>query len=261
MITIKTKHPNHSVKEAVVAFFVQGMLSDAERFRALVDELGYNSFDVINNNNIQLTLRDARLQNVTKSVAKGFRMSKFTNGNMSDAIQSINQGNQLFTFNSLYYNCWSEFKENVEKCAKGVCGIEDHPVVAFSLQYIVEFMTEGETKYDAKEIFNTDSSFLSRDFFSAYNVNYKMSLEQHDDNNGRYNQDTAIVVKHVGNHAMVTLTNSFTFVTDDEPVLMSQLIRDKSFHSRLESAHTKIKQTLADVLSRDMCKRINLVLP
>lgn len=97
-------------------------------------------------------------------------MTKYSNGNASEAIQCINQGNQMFTFNNMFYSCWSDFKANVERYAGGVCRIEDHPVMAFSLQYIDEIMTVGDNGYDSKVFFNLESSFLPRDFFCAYNI-------------------------------------------------------------------------------------------
>lgn len=71
----------------------------------------------------------------------------------------------------------------------------------------------------------------------------------------------AIVVKRIANNAIVTITNSFTFVIDENPLSMSRLITDEAFSSKLEFAHTKIKDTLGDVLSKEMCNRINLVQP
>lgn len=260
---LKLASEGHSIKEVVVAFFIIPPIVDSNSYKGLVSP-EFPSFKLIKKNKLNFVVNSKDNKFVTNNIELdgGFRLEKFKDGEVTDVIQGLkDEKRSFFSFNTLKYLKWTSFKDDVKKYSKHIASIENHYVMAYSLQYTDEFIYTDGQQYNPDAFFKKGSSRVPNDIFKGKTVDYDLKLELSESSDKRQNEGIKINIVERGPSKVITLVNSITYIIDRAPKQMSNLVSDDNgdFDMDLEAAHKKNKELLQEILSEEVCKLIHLI--
>ena len=257
-------HPykeKHSVKEAVISFFVQRIDVVPEIFRKLLTEDGpissfYHKFETVKEVSVDISLgKDTK---VNRSQNAGFKLTGFKEGNTSKVIQCINQPMQtVFTFNELEYESWNKFLSVTMDSARQIGSLlPESRLMAFNLLYIDEFYFDNGASYSAEDLFNLDSRTLPKGLLDSSLVDYHLVLNK-DVNSHSYTDSLNIKVLDADVRKTIRIINSMTY-----PLTMRtgwlDYLGNEEVVELLNHAHQSNKQSLNDILNKDIAKDIGV---
>jgi uncharacterized protein (TIGR04255 family) len=258
-------HPykgRHSVKEAVISFYVQQSFVAPEVFRNLLSEDGfihnlYQRFEPVKEVSVNISLgKDTT--NVNRIQDVGFKFTGFKEGRTSKVIQSINQSTQtVFTFNELEYVSWDEYLPLSLGTAKQIAGLlPEHSLMAFNLLYIDEFYFDKGSSYSSKDLFNLDSRTLPKGLADSPLVDYHLVLNKSVGTQG-YTDSLNIKVLDANMQKTIRIINSVTYPLTRRCEWKTYL-ESNEVVELLNYAHQSNKQLLNDILNRDIAKEIGV---
>jgi len=257
-------HPykgNHSVKEAVISFFVQPNILAPELFRSLLGENGiikdnYQKFETIKEVSVDISLgRDTQVKKVNDA---GFKLTGFREGRTSKVIQGLHQTTRtVFTFNELEYVSWSDFlKLTIEGGRQIAMRLPVHLLRAFSLMYIDEFYFDETASYDARELFNLESRTLPKGLDDSPLVDYQLVLNKIIKEQG-YSDSLNIKVLDAGKRKTIRIINSLTFQLKNR-VKWLDYMESGELTELLNFAHQSNKMMLNDILKKEVTEGIGV---
>ena len=257
-------HPykeKHSVKEAVISFYVQRIDVMPETFRKLLTEEGpisnfYQKFETVKEVSVDITLgKDTKVSRLQDA---GFKLTGFKEGRTSKVVQCVNQPMQtVFTFNELEYESWNNFLSvSMESARQIVSLLPENRLMAFNLLYIDEFYFDNGSSYSAIDLFNLDSRTLPKGLWDSPLVDYHLVLNKEVSNHG-YTDSLNIKVLDADMRKTIRIINSTTFPMAKRTGWLDYLGNEEVV-ALLNHAHQSNKQLLNDILNKDIAKEIGV---
>ena len=256
---IQSIKEGHSVKEAVVFFSVTPSIPNPKSYKKLVEEGEslhgkFQRYEPVKNFTVNFNQQTAETA-IESSQDSGFKFLSFTNGELSFLIQGINQFDKgMFTFNTLRYEHWDVFLNQVRENAKII--VSYHPdflVKSFGLLYIDEFKAINPNEFKNSQIFNLKSEFVPRTISSSNLLDYNLNFRKEDA--GRQWAEN-LTVNIDNNKKIITIFNNVTFAI--VPTSFLQLVDSPDLGEFLGFAHNENKKLLKDLLNIEVCKMIGL---
>ena len=257
-------HPyngKHSVKEAVISFYLQQNEVAPETFRRLLTEEGpvrnlYQKFETIKEISVDISLgKDTKVNRVQDA---GFKYTGFKEGRTSKVIQCINQPMQtVFTFNELEYASWKEYLPISMEVAKQIAKmLPGNRLTAFNLLYIDEFYFDEGVLYNAEDLFNLNSRTLPKGLLDSPLVDYHLVLNKEVESQG-YTDSLNIKVLDANKCKTIRIINSLTYPLAKR-VSWLDYLENEEVVILLNHAHGSNKQILNDILNKDIAKEIGV---
>ena len=250
----------HSIKEAVITFFLASKLFKPERYNSLLNsdfKDDFRQFEIVKRLQIKMQPGSSEIREVEDA---GFKFVGFdTSGRKSKVIQGINEDNRsFFSFHSLQYSDWKDFSSSVKNHASSLTNIQKGLyVMAYSLHYIDEFNWSDKNDFDAGLIFK-DSEYIPKDIRNASILDYNMNLDKKD-NGKNYFDRLGIKFQDQMTQKLITISHNITFITEQDPILLEDAVKDNNMViSNLEYAHDKNKNLLRDILKDEVLVMIKL---
>lgn len=254
----------HSIKEAVISFFLANTIIKPEGFRSLIDkELkeDFQKFDVIQR--VKFQIKAAGGQEIARTEPNrntGFRFYKFENGQASAVLEGENQpdlGRTHISFHDLNYQRWANFTEKFVRYFKTLANFRDSLfTTAFSLHYIDEFYWKGNDNVPIDRIFNSKSSFLPPVFFESQNSIYLITTQK-EVNGFVYYERLEIKVDENRLEPLITVSHNITQPLNDVFMFIDFISNDDHIHI-INQAHEHNKSTLKSIFTNEVCEKINL---
>ena len=257
-------HPykdKHSVKEAVISFYLQHCDVVPETFRKLLSEKGavsnfYQKFETVTEVSVDISLGwDTKVNRVQDA---GFKFTGFKNGNTSKVVQCINQPIQtVFTFNELEYTSWEEYLPVSMETAKEIANLlSQNRLMAFNLLYIDEFYYDKGSSYSASDLFNLDSRTLPKGLADSPLVDYHLVLNKKVKDQS-YTDSLNIKVLDADMRKTIRIINSVTYPLTKRIGWLSYL-ESGEIVDLLNYAHQSNKQLLNEILNKEIAKEIGV---
>ena len=257
-------HPykgKHSVKEAVISFYVQQNEVAPETFRKLLTEDGpvrnfYQKFEIIKEISVDVSLdKDTKVNRVQDA---GFKYTGFNEGRTSKVVQCINQPMQtVFTFNELEYVSWEEYLPISMKVAKQIANLlPGNRLTVFNLLYIDEFYFDEGVSYNAEDLFNLNSRTLPKGLLDSPLVDYHLVLNKKVGDQG-YTDSLNIKVLDTNMCKTIRIINSVTYPLAKRVGWLDYL-ESEEVVNLLNHAHESNKQMLNDILNKNIAKEIRV---
>lgn len=263
---LRTCAKNHAIKEAIITFFVLPKIINPEKYSNLLENGQplsglYQKYEPIKQ--VEIKIGQGASTNIIKEYKnEGFKLISFRDGQTSDVIQGLNQPNRgLFTFNTVNYKKWKEYYENAISAAKHIASVNSNTpymVTAYNLTFIDEFYYEDKNKYKGIDIFNKNSINLPENILEAKFADYNLNIGK-DNNEKPYIENILLRVIDEVDKKTIQITNAITFVIDNNPTVLSSILKDRIFQENLDFAHEENKNMLKDILNTDVCKAIKLI--
>ncbi|MBR2507658.1 MAG: hypothetical protein IKB70_12390 [Bacilli bacterium] len=262
MATLESLKPfsgEHSIKEAVVTFFLATKIIDPLSYKSLIETKFKEKFQSFNPiRQVQVIFANPhKPEPETRMIEdNGFKFTSFKDGKIQNVIQGLNEANRyFFSFHSLIYSNWIEFRSFVIQCAKDIEEVQGGQyVVAYSLGYTDEF-TWDEADYDANLLFAKDGQ-VPDEFFTSRQFDYNLNAENKDKK--QCFDRISVRVSNQMNQKFISINHNITFVIDEKPIRLNELIANSSFCENLEFAHDANKSRLKGILSQEVCTKIRL---
>ena len=192
---------------------------------------------------------------IEQSNDSGFKFLSYSNGELSFLIQGINQFDKgLFTFNTLKYESWDAFWNQMKEYASVV--VEHHTgylVKSFGLLYIDEFRAINPGEFKISQIFNLKSEFVPPTISSSNLLDYNLNFRKE---NGERQWAENLTVNIDNNKKVITIYNNVTFAI--VPASFPDLLKSKDLEEFLCFAHNENKSLLKDLLKKEICQMIGL---
>lgn len=259
--SLKPCSGSHSIKEATVTFFLGSKIMRPDGYQKLLSGAlkdRYQQFSPAN----QVQMKIGPIINAELKVTNntGFKMVGFDAGKTSKAILAQNEYNRFFfSFHSLKYEGWTKFIDGVVSDAKIISEVESKFILAYSLQYLDEFVWEDGNGYDAGLIFR-ESKYLPKDIFDSTILDYALNLDKTHNKRTYLDRISVNVSDLINSNKLITIIHSITFVIPESEVLLFDSLLDlPAFRENMDYAHKKNKETLEAILAEDVCKKINLI--
>lgn len=262
MATLESLKPvsgEHSIKEAVITFFLATKIIDPLSYESLIEtkfKEKFQSFSPIRQ--VQVIFANPhKPEPETRMVEdNGFKFVSFKDGKVKNVIQGINEANRyFFSFHSLLYSNWEDFKTFVIECARDIEEVQGGQyVVAYSLGYTDEFCW-NDVDYDANLLFTKEKQ-VPAEFFTSKQFDYNLNAE-----NNSKNQCFDRISVRVGNkmdQKFISINHNITFVIDEKPIRLNDIIINPNFLENLDFAHNSNKERLKGILSKEVCTKIQL---
>lgn len=257
-------HPykdKHSVKEAVISFYVQHNDINPEVFRKLLSEEGtvsknYQKFETVKEVSVDIAL--GKETKVSRLQDAGFKLTGFKEGKTAKVLQCFNQPMQtVFTFNELEYTRWDDYYKVSLETACQIAGLmPDRKLMAFNLLYIDEFYFDKGSSYSAKDLFDFESKTLPKGMEDSPLVDYHLVLNKMIDNQG-YSDSLNIKVLDADMRKTIRIINSITYPLTERLIWMNYL-KGNDVSKLLNHAHHSNKQLLGDILNKEIAKEIGV---
>lgn len=249
----------HSIKEATVSFFLASKIVKPEEYLTLLSGAlkdRYQQFSPAN----QVQMKIGPIVNTELKVTNntGFRMVGFDAGKIANVILGQNELNRsFFSFHSLQYKDWTTFIENVISDAKIIGKQESKFIIAYSLQYIDEFIWR-DNQYKAN-LFFKESKYLPDDIFDSNILEYSLSLDKKYREKTYLDRITINVNDQINHNKLISIIHNLTFLLNEKELLeFNKLLDLEDFRTNMNFAHDANKSTLRAILSNDVCNLINL---
>lgn len=253
----------HSVKEAVISFFVRPRIEKPESYKQLIENNGYigeryAKFEPVKEISFSLNVNknNTELRQVNDA---GFKFIAYKNGSTSDIIQGINEPRRsVFTFNTLAYERWHGYLESSMNAVKELAQFgQQYWVTAYSLMFIDEFYFDDKSAYSASELFNLNSNYLPTGIADSSFVDFCLNLNK-EKSGKRYVENMVIKVFDRNNQKVVQIIDNISFIQDNNQKLFIDLIEEGNAREDLCFAHNENKQMLCDLLKQEIVKSIGL---
>lgn len=257
-------HPykeKHSVKEAVISFYVQHNDITPDSFRKLLMVEGpvssfYQKFEPVKEVSVDIAL--GKETKVSRLQDAGFKLTGFKDGKTAKVLQCFNQPMQtVFTFNELEYTRWDDYLKVSLDTANQIAGLlPDRKLMAYNLLYIDEFYFDQGASYSAKDLFNFESRTLPKGLEDSPLVDYHLVLNKNTGNLG-YSDSLNIKVLDADMRKTIRIIHSVTF-----PMTIGigwlDFLKSEDVVKLLNYAHQSNKKLLSDILNKDIAKEIGL---
>ena len=256
---------NHSIREAILSFFLATPIVKPEEFSALAERpsFDFQKFELITKQGfrIQVGGEQPLTGQPLPSSNVGFRFHKFgRNGQNTDVLAAESQddaGRARLSFHDLDYSRWHNFSEKARRYIEEIANFRgDLFATAFSLQYVDEFTWQGEDDIPIDQVFNRSSDFLPTVFFRSKNSMYLMTTQKEVDENIYYERlevrvdenraEPLLTINHSITQPLNTLMRLAGFMADDSGIRW------------LNNAHAYNKELLASILVDEVSRKINL---
>lgn len=253
----------HSVKEAVISFFVRPRIEQPLDFKRLVTDDGYireryAKFELVKEVSFNLTINKSNTE-LKQERDAGFKMIAYEKGSTSDIIQGINEPRRsVFTFNKLNYDHWEHFLEPSLAAAKEIAEAgQTFWVMAYSLMFIDEFYADEKATWNASELFNLDSRYLPVGIEESSFVDFSLNMNKQKDGRS-YIENTSIKVFDRSRQKVVQVIDNISFIQDKEQYPFVHLLSGERLREDLCFAHEENKQMLRQVLKQEIANSIGL---
>jgi len=262
MASIGNLHPileTHSIKEAVVTFFLASKIMKPISFKNLIESEFKDKFQQFDNvKQVQIKVSNKQNPEVREIEDTGFKFVQFLDGKAANIIQGMNEENRyFFSFHTLKYSNWTDFKDQFTSNAEIISNFQPgHYILAYSLHYIDEFIWDNNKDYDAKLIFK-DSDYLPKDAFNSSVLEYNLNLDKKNENI-KYFDRLVINISDKIDQKNIMISHNISFVIEEEPILFAELIKDVDFDKNIRFAHDANKMLLTNLLEEEVCKLINI---
>lgn len=253
----------HSVKEAVISFFVRPRIEQPLKYRELIgceNYIGkkYAKFEPVREISLNLNVNkeNTELRQVSDA---GFKFLGYKNGNTSDIIQGINEPRRsVFTFNTLAYDRWSGYLDSTMAAVKEIANFgQPFWVTAYSLMFIDEFYVDNQKDYSASELFNLESRYLPVGIEDSSFVDFSLNLNKEKDQR-RYVENMLIKVFDRNAQKVVQIIDNISFIQEGAQMLFAEMVNCEKLLENLCFAHDENKQMLRSVLKPEISKSIGL---
>lgn len=257
---LKPISDDNSLRQVIASVFSAEPLVNPARFNKHIEKLeGYQKFEVIKRNALNINIINTNVNsNNLKTEDSGYRIVGFEEGR-NNKILSVDQkqlGNNkatIYSYQSLKYPKWGEFKKELLNDFK-VISEEDNPFIyAISLNYLNEFRWESNKDILIDEIFNREAEFMSTKFFNSQNSSFLINTEDYNDNFKTIEQLEIIVSKHRN----LIQTNSQVVFELFSPIKLHHSIIDDKLSKYFEDIHTELKKTLNILFTEEVKNKIN----
>lgn len=253
----------HSVKEAVISFFVRPRIEQPSKYRELIGSdtyirRNYAKFEPVREISLSLNVNKANTELRQVSDA-GFKFIGYKNGATSDIIQGINEPRRsLFTFNTLAYDRWDGYLGSTMAAVKEIASFgQPFWVTAYGLMFIDEFYVDDKKEYSASELFSLESRYLPVGIEDSSFVDFSLNLNKQKDSR-KYVENMQIKVFDRNAQKVVQIIDNISFIQDGEQMLFSDLVNSEKPENDLCFAHTENKQMLISLLKPEISKSIGL---
>lgn len=253
----------HSVKEAVISFFVRPRIEQPSAYRNLIGSKGfvgerYVKFEPVKEISFSLNVNKNNTELRQESDA-GFKFIAYKDGRTSDIIQGINEPRRsLFTFNTLAYDRWSGYLESTMNAVKDIAAFgQQYWVTAYSLMFIDEFYFDDKAAYSASELFDLESRYLPIGIEDSSFVDFCLNLNKQKDGR-RYVENMIIKVFDRNDQKIVQIIDNLSFIQDTEQRLFLELVNSEKPVDDLCFGHDENKQMLCSLLKPEITKLIGL---
>jgi len=250
---LKPANSNHSVKEAVITLFLTQPIVNPEKFRELLKEFKpeFQSFDETFSLKYQFNQDGIHKESLNND---GFVFTRFNNenGGRSKILRGVNEEyRQFLAFHNLSYNRWKDFFEEFTQCIKLISNFDKSLyVLAFSIHYVDEFYWEGNSPMPLKEILKSNQDFIPNKIFES-------------------TESTSVLITNSESHiterleVKVRLNNlniSHNVIYNvGENISIENFVADSKYLSEIEKLHIFNKKILQELLTKPICKLINLI--
>ncbi len=253
----------HSVKEAVISFFVRPRIEQPSKYRELICRDSYISknyakFETVREISLSLNVNKANTELRQVSDA-GFKFIGYKNGSTSDIIQGINEPRRsVFTFNTLAYDRWDGYLGATMAAVKEIASFgPSFWVTAFGLMFIDEFYVDDKNEYSASELFDLESRYLPVGIEDSSFVDFSLNLNKQKDKL-RYVENMQIKVFDRNDQKVVQIIDNISFIQDGAQILFVDMVNDEKVVADLRFAHNENKQMLKSLLKKEISKSIGL---
>jgi uncharacterized protein (TIGR04255 family) len=261
LIPIRKKH---SVKEVVISVFLGNPIIKPQRFHELIKtdfKTEFQKFEPLAR--VQMSFKGlvgGGVESNEPSIIpnSGFKFTSFSEGETKTVLQSLNDSDRTFiSYHSLNYSDWDVFLPEFCRIIGIIANYQkDLFVKAFSLHYVDEFTwVDNDNKIPVKEIFNTQSSILPKQFMESSNNIFVLTTEK-TKGDFVYHERVEVGVGYKPLPQIIISHNVTRELSDF--VELSELIKSSEFTKMLHLAHSHNKETLADILNAEVCKLIDL---
>jgi len=255
----------NSLRQVTASVFSNIPLIEPKRFQKFIAELNYQKFELLRQRTISLNVGKDDLDNAGHPIKDvGFRMINFNNeGRINKVIQveqrdskeKNNKDTVIYNFQTLKYPGWEIFKEDLLSNLSAISK-EDNPFInAVSLNYVNEFMWQGEEEIAIEQIFNRDADFMSHKFFKSQNSSCAVNTEDYYETYKSIEQLEVVVSKNRN----LILTNSQIVFEFINPIKFYTSIEDGTFEDSIEKIHIEIKNYLKQLFTEEVKSKINLL--
>ncbi|KAA6323672.1 hypothetical protein EZS27_026914 [termite gut metagenome] len=256
-------HPvsdKHSIKEAVITFFLASKIIKPESFRVLIEKDLKDSFHLFDEvKQIQVKPGNNQMPEVREIENTGFKFVGYSfGGKAAHIIQGINEENRSFySFHTLDYKDWNSFKTQSKEHAR-ILSIHQQGcyILAYGLHYIDEFIWDNSASYNAATIFNK-SDYLPKDAFDSSILDYQINMDKKA-NEYIYFDRLAINVSDKMEQKSIVISHNISFMMDKDPQLLDDLLEEPLLDSKLDFAHQCNKTLLRDLLTDHVCQLIHI---
>lgn len=155
-------------------------------------------------------------------------------------------------------DAWSRAQRYLSMATQAVMTGEN-PIVGAALQYIDQFVRQGEQGYSATEVFSRESIYLTRKAFDSgalWHV-HEGWFEQSEDFGARCLNILNIGTNKVAEVHTTTIDHNQLFQLRERPIAELAGLRER-LDSMMQYMHQRNKNVLTGLLGREMSQRIGL---
>lgn len=259
---LRPVNDSHSIKEAVITLFLPNPIIKPERFEILIKDKfkdKFQKFEKVSQVQFQFKGNDggsieSSLPQITENV--GFKFQRFEEGKIVNALQGMNEVIRNFiSYHTLNYSDWDKFFPDFKEVITAISNFHgDLFVNAFSLHYIDEFEWSEKSNIIPQKVFNENSTLLPKEFFSSHLNNYQFTTVK----KNRFEYFDRLEIK-VDERPKKFITISHNVIVNyNEFIDLKELIQSNELKEALDHAHLLNKQTLVNILNKDVCELIKL---
>lgn len=260
--SLKPVSGSHSITEAVITLFLANPIIKPDRFEVLIKNQfkdKFQKFEKVSQVQFQFRGKDggafeSSQPQITENI--GFKFQRFEEGKIVTALQGMNEGIRNFiSYHTLNYTDWDIFFPDFKKVFSVLSNFHgDLFVNAFSLHYVDEFEWVAQNDIDTKKIFNQDSTVLPEEFFKCRLNNYQFTTVK----KNKYEYFDRLEIR-VDERPKKFITISHNIVVNyNDSIDLKELIHSSELEDELNYAHLLNKQTLVNILNKDVCDLIKL---
>lgn len=263
LANLKKPNSKNAIKEAVISLFLAAPIIKPKRFGQLINKSfsqSFQHFEPVNAIKFQFKNADGKITQLNQiSDEVGFKFTRFVNGATSNILQGINEEQRTFiSYHIFDYNRWKDFVEDFKHVITNLSeGQSNLFVTAFSLHYIDEFVWDNVNEpVPFREIFNTDSSFLPKEFFDSLTNEYHLTSQRRVGEFSYFDRLEVKINSNPGNSLIYISHNITQQIVDTQD--LNELIQNDEFFKMLQQAHEYNKDLLKSVLKESIQSYIGL---
>lgn len=259
--SLHTFKDSHSVKEAVMSFTVSPQIQDPHSYGKLLktgQSLAntYHRFEPVKTVEVKMDINPINTQYKTVTDS-GFKLIAFKDGKTTNIIQGLNQPNSgVFTFNTVNYSRWSDFKSFTLDSAKKIAAHNpNYKVLSFGLLFIDEFYFDNLNNYIPEQLFNTTSKNLPQGLFDSAFMDYNLVMRRNKEDK-LFQENISIKIFDEDNKKSIRIIENIAFQI--QPYNFVELLNNAVLHSHLDFIHKENKSILIDILNPEVSNLIGL---